>query len=71
MEVLILVPGVQDPESRRQARKLKRKDTERDYGDDLMSLVNDDDEGREEEEEEDDDSDDDLDAAPASKRQRL
>lgn len=77
VDVLIFVPGVQDPASRRQARKLKRKDAERDYGDNLVNLVyplDDDDDEREEEEaeeEEEEDSDDDLDVAPSSKRQRV
>ena len=60
MEALTLFLGVQDPESRRQARHLKRKDGESDNGNDLVDLNDD-----------DDDDDDDSDSASPSKRQRL
>lgn len=59
MEVLTLILGVQDPESRRQARNSKRKDAESHFGSDVVDLVVD-----------DDDDDDDFDSAP-SKRRRL
>ncbi len=55
--------GVQDPESRRQARYLKRKDTESDNSNDLVDLVDLDDD--------DDDDDNDSNSAPPLKRQRL
>ena len=48
---------MQDPESRRQARKVKRKEAESNYGNDLVDLI--------------DDDDDDLDSSLSSKRQRL
>lgn len=47
--------GVQDPESRRKARNLKRKDAERNDGNDLVDL----------------EDDDDYDSAPSSKRLKL
>ena len=58
MEALTIFLGVQDPESRRQARHLKRKDGESDNGNDLVELDDDDDDGG-------------SDSAPPSKRQRL
>ena len=56
--------GVQDPESRRQARHLKRKDAESENSNDLANLVDLDDD-------DDDDDDDESDSAPPLKRQRL
>ena len=53
-----MFPGVQDPESRRKARYLKRKDAESDNSNDLVDL-------------DDEDDDNDTDSAPPLKRQRL
>lgn len=52
---LMIFLGVQDPESRRKARSLKRKDAESEKGNGLVDL----------------DYYDDSDLAPSSKRQRV
>ncbi len=61
VEALTVFLGVQDPESRRQARYLKRKDAKSGKNNDLVDLVD----------LEDDDDDNDSDSAPPLKRQRL
>ena len=40
VQVLMTLLGVQDPESRRRARHLKRKDADGDSGNDLVDLEN-------------------------------
>ncbi|CAF9926573.1 hypothetical protein IMSHALPRED_007000 [Imshaugia aleurites] len=50
-----MITGVQDPESRRKARRLKRQGADDDNGNDLVDL----------------DDDDDSDSAPSSKRRSL
>ena len=55
VQVLMILLGVQDPESRKQARHLKRKDADGDNGNDLVDLEN----------------GDGSDSAPPSKHQRL
>ena len=40
VHVLMTVLGVQDPESRKRARHLKRKDADGDSGNDLVDLEN-------------------------------
>lgn len=55
VEALTIFLGVQDPESRRKASKLKRKDADSDNGNDLVAV----------------DDDEDSDSTPLFKRQRL